>query len=190
MDALKRWGLAWACAFLALPLAAQQAAPSGALPPLQAVPSLDVPRYMGRWYEIAKFPNRFQKQCVADTTATYSQLADGTLQVVNECRTKTGEIERAVGVARQVGGPASARLKVRFAPQWLSMLPFVWGDYWVVDLDERYELVAVSEPGREYLWILARAPVVDEGRIQALVERLAGMGLNVGKLERTGQGSR
>ncbi len=190
MDAFKRWGLAWACAVLALPLAAEQAATSGALPPLQAVPSLDVPRYMGRWYEIAKFPNRFQKQCVADTTATYSQLADGTLQVVNECRTKTGEIERAVGVARQVGGMTSAKLKVRFAPQWLSMLPFVWGDYWVVDLDERYELVAVSEPKREYLWILTRTPVVDEGRYRALVGRLKAIDFDTQRLVETPQRDR
>jgi len=89
--------------------------------------------------------------------------------------------------ARQVGGPGSARLQVRFAPAWLSVLPFVWGDYWVIDLDERYELVAISEPKRDYLWILSRSPQVDPARYQALLARLAAMGLEVGRLEKTPQ---
>jgi apolipoprotein D and lipocalin family protein len=77
---------------------------------------------------------------------------------------------------------------VRFAPAWLSFLPFVWGDYWIVDLDGAYELAAVSEPEREYLWILSRSTVVNETRYAALLGRLTAMGLDVGKLEKTIQG--
>ena len=86
-----------------------------------------------------------------------------------------------------MGGPQSAKLEVRFAPAWLSFLPFVWGDYWVVDLDEGYELVAVSEPKREYLWILSRTPEVDKARYEALLVRLAAMGLDVRKLDVSAQ---
>lgn len=154
-------------------------------PALQTIASLDVPRYLGVWHEIAKFPNWFQKKCASDTSAQYSLGADGQLQVLNQCRLQNGEMERAQGQARQIGGPSSAKLEVRFAPAWLSFLPFVWGDYWVVDLDEGYTLAAVSEPRREYLWILSRSPVVDEARYAALLERLRAKGLDVSRLEKT-----
>ena len=154
---------------------------------LQAIPSLDVPRYMGRWYEIAKFPNWFQKQCAGDTSAEYQALEGQQVRVTNRCRKADGKIEEAVGLARQIGGPTSAKLKVRFAPRWLSFLPFVWGDYWVVDLDSSYQLVAVSEPKREYLWVLSRTPQVEPARYQALLERLQAMGLDTTKLEPTRQ---
>jgi apolipoprotein D and lipocalin family protein len=180
--------LALALVLLAVPWVharAQAQAPSP--PPLRAIESLDVPRYMGRWYEIAKFPNWFQRQCVGNTSANYSLRPDGQVQVLNECRRQNGEMEQALGQARQLGPATSPRLQVRFAPQWLSLLPFVWGDYWVIDLDERYELVAVSEPKREYLWVLSRTPVVDEARYAALLTRLTAQGLDVRRLESTPQ---
>lgn len=155
--------------------------------PLQAVPSLDVSRYMGRWYEISKYPNRFQRHCVGDTTATYELLPDATVGITNRCRTEEGEIDEAKGIARQVGGPDSAKLEVRFAPGWLGFLPFVWGDYWVVDLDPEYQLVAVSEPGREYLWILSRTPRVDTAKRAELLDRLAAMGFDTARLDATPQ---
>lgn len=155
--------------------------------PLKAIAQLDVPRYLGRWYEIAKFPNRFQRQCASDTSADYALLPHGHIRVLNQCRNSAGNWEHAIGVAQQVEGPHAAKLKVRFAPEWLSFLPFVWGDYWVVDLDDKYELVAVSEPQREFLWVLSRAPVVPEASYSALLGRLAATGLEVGKLEKTPQ---
>lgn len=167
--------------------AGADAPPATAARPLATIASLDVPRYMGTWYEIAKFPNRFQKKCVGFTKATYSALADGTLQVVNRCRTDNGGTDEAIGAARQVGGPNSPKLKVRFAPAILSFLPMVWGDYWVIDLDPRYQLAAVSEAKREYLWILSRTPRVDKASYDALVARLAGQGLDVSKLVLTKQ---
>lgn len=155
--------------------------------PLKAIAQLDLQRYLGRWFEIAKFPNRFQRQCVSDTSADYSLLPNGHIRVLNQCRNSAGNWEHAIGVARPIGGPPTARLKVRFTPEWLSFLPFVWGDYWVVDLDEKYELVAVSEPQREFLWILSRAPAVSESSYTELLGRLAAMGLDIQKLEKTPQ---
>ncbi|MDR3381214.1 lipocalin family protein [Cupriavidus basilensis] len=165
-----------------------QAADTVASAQLKTIASLDVPRYMGRWYEVAKYPNRFQKECVADTSATYSLNPDGTVQVINRCRQKNGAFEKAIGQARQVGDLGSPKLKVRFAPAWLSFLPFVWGDYWVIDIDSNYQLVAVSEPKREYLWVLSRGPTVDEQSYRNLLGRLSSMGFDVTKLEPTRQG--
>lgn len=152
---------------------------------IQPIAGVDLQRYAGRWYEIAKYPNWFQKKCVADTSAEYTLLPDGGVQVLNQCRLDNGQMDQALGQARQIGGASSARLQVRFAPAWLSFLPFVWGDYWIIDLDDRYELVAVSEPSRQYLWILARAPQVDPARYEALLRRLNAMGLDTAPLEKT-----
>lgn len=176
------------CAVLLLSgLCAAPALAADAARPLQPIESLAVPRYMGTWYEIAKFPNAFQKKCVADTTASYALREDGRVAVVNRCRTADGESDQADAVARQLGGATSPKLKVRFAPAILSFIPMVWGDYWVIDLDDKYQLSAVSEPKREYLWILSRTPQVDPAVYDALLGRLTAQGLDVSKLVRTPQ---
>lgn len=154
---------------------------------LKTIPALDVPRYMGTWYEIAKYPNWFQKKCTGATRADYSLLPDGQVQVANRCRLEDGTMNEALGVARQVGAATSPKLEVRFAPAWLSFLPLVWGNYWVIDLDPDYQLVAVSEPGKEYLWVLSRTPKVDSGRYGALLDRLRQQGFDLDKLETTKQ---
>jgi apolipoprotein D and lipocalin family protein len=155
--------------------------------PLPTVSAIEVPRYLGTWYEIAKFPNWFQKKCVANTRAQYSLRSEGSLQVVNSCKLASGQIDVAIGAARQIGNASSPKLQVRFAPQWLSMIPSVWGDYWVIALDENYQWVAVSEPGREYLWILSRTPRMDAQTYASLLLRLSGLGLDVQNLELTPQ---
>jgi apolipoprotein D and lipocalin family protein len=167
--------------------AAVLAADRGAAPPLVPIRALDVPRYMGAWYEIAKYPNRFQKNCAGFTTAHYSLQPDETVQVINRCRRADGAIDEAVGSARQQGGADSPKLQVRFAPGWLSFLPMVWGDYWVIDLDPDYQLAAVSEPKREYLWILSRTPTVPRQAYAGLLARLERQGFDLARLEMTRQ---
>ncbi len=180
-----RLRLALALTLLApLAVPAQTAAPSA---PLQTIERLDVARYMGTWYEIAKYPNGFQRQCATDTQAQYRPREDGQLDVINRCRQASGERIEAVGRARQIGAADSPKLEVRFAPAWLSWLPMVWGNYWVIDLDPAYQLVAVSEPSREYLWVLSRTPTVDAAAYQALLARLQAQGFDLSKLERTAQ---
>ena len=109
-------------------------------------------------------------------------MDDGRVRVVNRCRLADGGLNEAVAVARQLGEATSPRLKVRFAPAWLSFLPAVWGDYWVIDLDDEYQLAAVSEPTREYLWILSRAPQVDPERYAQVLDRLSRKGFDPGRL--------
>lgn len=154
---------------------------------LTTIPALDVNRYVGTWFEIAKYPNWFQRKCTGGTRAHYSQQSDGTVQVINRCQTEHQEMIEAIGTARQIGPASSPKLEVRFAPAWLSFLPFVWGDYWVIDLDEDYQLVAVSEPKKEYLWILSRTAKVDPVRYQSLLTRLQQKGFDLHRLEITQQ---
>jgi apolipoprotein D and lipocalin family protein len=156
--------------------------------PLGVVPSLDLKRYAGRWYEIARLPNRFERDCASDTAATYTPRADGTLTVVNECRRADGQMKSAEGVARVVDRATNAKLEVRFAPAFLSFMPFVWGDYWVLALGDNYECALVGEPGREYLWVLSRTPQIDEGQYQELLKRAAAAGFDTSRMLRTGQG--
>ena len=153
------------------------------LAPLQTVPSVDVPRYMGTWHEIAKYPNWFQKKCASSTQATYTLQANGQVQVLNRCKTDKGEWSEALGAARQIGGPTSPQLKVRFAPEWLSFIPLVWGDYWIIDLDPDYQWVVVSEPQREYLWILSRTPQMPVATYQALLGKLEKLGFDLKRIE-------
>ena len=166
------------------PLASAQSQSSEASPaPLESIASLDVPRYMGTWYEVAKYPNWFQKRCIANTSATYAVQPNGMLQVLNRCQKEDGSITDALGEAKQVGDTNSPKLKVRFAPAWLSFLPFVWGNYWVIDLDPQYQLAAVSEPSRKYLWILSRTQTVEPKVYEALMQRLKQQGFNLDAIE-------
>jgi apolipoprotein D and lipocalin family protein len=154
---------------------------------VKTIVALDVPRYLGTWYEIAKFPNWFQKKCVGNTKAVYTAKPDGNLRVLNSCKTAGGETSEAEGAARQIGAKDSPRLEVRFAPEWLSFLPLVWGDYWVIDLDPQYQVAAVSDPRREYLWVLSRTPQLDPRVYEELLQRLKQQQFDIRKLELTSQ---
>lgn len=154
---------------------------------VKTIPSLDVSRYMGTWYEIAKYPNWFQKKCLSNTKAVYSARTDGTLKVLNSCKTADGDISEAEGTARQIGPKDSPKLEVRFAPAWLSFIPMVWGDYWVIDLDPQYQVAVVSDPRREYLWILSRTPQLDKKIYEEVLQRIQNQQFDVRKLELTTQ---
>ncbi len=140
-----------------------------------SVPALDISRYAGQWYEIARLPMSFQKDCAANVTAAYTLREDELIGVRNACRKADGSELVATGVARPVQGHPG-RLQVRFAPDWLSWLPFVWADYWVLDLDPGYTWALVGEPGRDYLWILSRDPAMDQDLFDTLKGRAEGMG--------------
>lgn len=151
-------------------------------PALQTIERVNLQRYMGVWHEIARYPNRFQRQCVGPSSATYALQSDGTVQVLNRCQTREGQWDEALGQARQLGGPESARLQVRFAPAWLSFLPMVWGDYWIVALGDDYDWVVVSEPRREYLWVLSRQPGWSSAQQEAMKARLQQLGFDPARL--------
>ncbi|MCE7505387.1 lipocalin family protein [Polynucleobacter sp. IMCC30063] len=164
-----------------------QANPAAELQPVKTIPSIDVARYLGTWYEIAKFPNWFQRKCLSGTNANYQLKEDGNVKVTNRCKVEGGEMAQAIGTARQIGGATSPKLEVRFAPDWLAILPFVWGDYWVIDLDPQYQLAAVSDPRREYLWILSRTPKVNQKSYDDLLQRLVTQQFDLSQLSLTPQ---
>ena len=146
------------------------------------VDEVDLDRYLGRWYEIASFPQRFQRGCVA-STATYSRRDDGRIGVVNECRDESfdGELRRAEGVAWVADQEGShAKLKVQF------FWPFS-GDYWIIELDPEYRYAAVGHPSRDYLWILARTPTLDPMLYRAISDRIEAQGYDLTRLRTTPQ---
>jgi len=152
---------------------------AGETAPLQTVPRVDLARYMGTWYEIASYPQRFQRGCTG-TTATYTLRPDGSVEVVNRCARDSldGRVTVAKGRARVVDGATNAKLKVSF------FWPF-WGDYWIIDLGRDYEFAVVGHPGRKYLWILGRAPTMDAAVYDGILERLRRQGYDTSKLNRT-----
>jgi apolipoprotein D and lipocalin family protein len=131
--------------------------------PVTPVDSVDLDRYVGLWYEVAKIPNRFQKKCAGGATAEYTLREDGRLDVVNRCRKSDGDIDEAEGIAKVEDPATNAKLKVSF----FSVLGWrpAWGDYWVIGLDEEYRWVAVGTPDRKYGWILARTPDLAEDTV-------------------------
>jgi apolipoprotein D and lipocalin family protein len=147
--------------------------------PLPTVASVDLARYAGSWYEIARLPNRFQKQCVADTQAEY-RLDGDSVRVINRCRTDKGEIDDIHGRAKVVAGSGNAKLRVTF------FWPF-YGDYWVLALDPDYREVLVGAPNRQYAWVLARQPDLAETHVQALLERAQALGFDASAFIRTPQ---
>ena len=145
---------------------------------LEVVGAVDLSRYAGRWYEIARLPNRFEKKCADSVTATYSLRSDGKVDVVNRCRKANGEYTTAKGKARIVDKKTNAKLKVTF------FWPFS-GDYWILDLGPNYEYAVVGAPNRDYLWILSRTPQLDEQLYQSLLEKMAARGFETGRMIRT-----
>jgi apolipoprotein D and lipocalin family protein len=170
---------------LLLATAAGAAAPQEPAP-VRTVANVDLARYVGDWFEIARFPNKFQRQCLGDVRASYTRRDDGRIDVVNRCRTEDGANE-ATGVARVVDTSTSAKLEVRFAPAFLSFLPSVWGDYWVLGLAGDYSWATVGSPDREYLWILSRTPVLPDADYGAAVAAAETNGFDVLRLVKTPQ---
>jgi apolipoprotein D and lipocalin family protein len=155
---------------------------------LEVVPAVDLARYAGKWYEIARLPNRFQNKCAGEVSAVYQRLEGGGLRVTNECHQSDGRMSRAEGKARPAGkGAPGAKLEVRFAPAWVSWLPAVWGDYWIIDLASDYSYSVVGTPDRKYLWILSREPRIDEAVYRGIIERTAAKGFDVSRLIKTRQ---
>ncbi len=175
----------YATAMIILPLVSLAVAQKGS--DLPTVVSVDIKRYAGQWYEIAKYPNKFQKKCVANTTATYALKDNGRISVINSCLQKDGRTQVAKGEAKIQDKATNAKLKVRFAPGILSWISAVWGDYWIIYLDEQYENVAIGEPGREYFWILSRKPTMTDVLYQDILRKAESLGFQPGKVEKTPQ---
>lgn len=128
--------------------------------PLPVVEKVDLTRYQGQWYEIARLPMFFEKKCDRDITANYTLNADQTVRVDNRCIQASGEPKQSIGQAKPADA-SGAKLKVTFLPEGLRWLPFGQADYWILKLDPDYQVALVGEPRRRYLWLLSRTPQLD-----------------------------
>lgn len=122
-----------------------------------SIPSLDLSRYLGRWYEICRLPLKYEDETATDITATYSLNEDGSVRVDNRCFDEDGEPSQALGNATPVDD-ANSRLKVTFLPEFIRWIPFTSGDYWVLKIDPDYQIALVGTPDHKNLWLLARHP--------------------------------
>lgn len=163
-------------AVVMVPLGVQAATPT-----VETVPYVDLQRYLGKWYEVASFPQRFQKGCTA-TTAEYSLRDNGKIKVLNSCHLNTvdGPLKSATGTAHVVDHKTNAKLKVTF------FWPF-YGDYWILDLGENYEYAMVGDSSRKYLWFLSRTPAVDPLVFEHLKKKAEQLGFDLSKLQITEQ---
>lgn len=143
---------------------------------MNTVDYVNLTRYTGTWYEIAKIPNRFQRKCARNTTASYAFRNDGRLRVLNQCVRANGSRIEAEGIAKVVDNASNARLRVSFVR--LLGVSLFWGDYWIIGLDEDYRYAIVGNPSRKYGWILSREPTMRDGVLQEVYELLREKGYN------------
>jgi apolipoprotein D and lipocalin family protein len=176
LDSIQRLGLTP----MILLLAATASADPG---PPATVATVDLERYAGRWFEVARIPNRFQKHCARSTTADYTLRADGTIAVLNRCIEADGSTDEARGVAKVVERDSNSKLKVSFV-RFLGVQLF-WGDYWIIGLGADYEYAVVGSPDRKYGWILSRTPHLDSEAMDAARATLRAQGYSPDRFEMT-----
>ena len=149
--------------------------------PLKTVKYVDLKKYVGLWYEVAKIPNSFQDQCIKGTTAKYILKEDGEIAVINSCIDEDGEVDEADGLARVVDKKTNAKLEVSF----FSIFGWrpIWGDYWIIGLDENYQWAIVGTPSRKYGWVLSRTPKLDEVTMDTIFGIIKDQGYDPKKFE-------
>lgn len=148
-----------------------------------AIPSLDLKRYLGRWYEIARLPLKFEDDAATDITAHYSVNFNGKILVDNRCFDKNDRPKQAIGEARPTD-ETNAKLKVNFLPAALRWLPFTDGDYWVLKIDPEYRVALVGTPDRKYLWVLARESAISDSTLEDYLAEARRQGFDLTKLIR------
>lgn len=182
-DYIKYFVWIYASCFLmvTLLLSGCSSVPKKSYPELQVVPYVDIERYLGKWYEIALYPNWFEEGCFR-STAFYEKLEDGHIKVTNQCRMHgpDGKLNEAIGIASIGDSKTNAKLKVQF------FWPFK-GDYWIIDLDKDYQYAIVSEPDRQYLWILSRSQNMDDETLETLKDKIRKNGFDLTYLKKTQQ---
>jgi len=150
--------------------------------PLRTEATVDVDRYAGKWYEVARYPKWFQRGCES-ATADYSQLPDGSIQVLNSCIRKDGTARSITGVAKPVDSKAN-RLEVSFPGKWYSSLIAVSkeGNYWIIDVTPGYRQAIVGTPDRKSLWFLSRSPLIPEDDFEQMKATALREGFDPSKL--------
>lgn len=154
---------------------------------LPTVEKVELDRYLGKWYEVARKPLSFQKKCDRDVTAMYTLNENGNIKVDNRCYTKEGEQTGSVGEAYVQNAPYNTKLKVSFLPEAIRWLPVGRGDYWVLKIDDKYQTVLVGEPKLKYMWVLSRTPNPDQKIVGEYLDYAKSVGYDLGDVIHTKQ---
>ena len=155
--------------------------------PLKTVDKVELDRYLGVWYEVARKPLYFQKKCDKNVTATYTLNENGNVNVDNRCYSQDGKLEQSVGEAFIQNAPYNSKLKVSFLPSAIRWMPFGRGDYWVLKIDEDYQTVLVGEPGRKYMWVLSRTSQPNEQVVKEYLDYAKSVGYDLSDVINTKQ---
>lgn len=155
--------------------------------PLKTVEKLELDKYLGVWYEVARKPLYFQNKCDRDVTATYTLNENGNVAVDNRCYSKDGSLNQSIGEAFVQNAPFNSKLKVSFLPDAIRWLPVGRGDYWVLKIDDDYQTVLVGEPRRKYMWVLSRSPQPDQAVVKEYLEYAKSVGYDLGDVIHTKQ---
>lgn len=155
--------------------------------PLQVAEKIELDKYLGVWYEVARKPLSFQNKCDRNVTATYTLNENGNVQVDNRCVMKDGRETYSIGEAFVKNAPFNTKLKVSFLPEAVRWLPIGRGDYWILKIDDHYQTVLVGEPSRKYMWVLSRTPHLDQKVVNEYLEYAKSVGYDLKDLIHTKQ---
>lgn len=155
--------------------------------PLAVVDKIELDRYLGVWYEIARKPMYFQNKCESNVSATYTLNENGNVTVDNRCYTQDGKLMQSIGEAFVQNPPFNSKLKVSFLPEAVRWLPVGRGDYWILKIDDDYQTVLVGEPRRNYMWVLSRTQHPEQSVINEYLDYAKSVGYDLGDLIHTKQ---
>ena len=158
--------------------------------PLHTVEEVELDKYLGVWYEVARKPMYFQNKCDRDVSATYTLNENGNIGVDNRCYTKDGQLNQSIGEAFIQNAPFNSKLKVSFLPESVRWLPIGRGDYWILKIDDAYQTVLVGEPRRRYLWVLSRSAQPDQAIVKEYLDYAQSIGYDIGDVIHTKQTQR
>lgn len=153
--------------------------------PLNTVEKVELDKYLGVWYEVARKPLSFQKKCARDISTRYTLNENGNVVVDNRCYDQDGKLSQSLGEAYVQNAPFNSKLKVSFLPEAIRWLSVGRGDYWILKLDEDYQTVLVGEPNRKYMWVLSRNTEIKPEVLNEYLDYAKSVGYDLSDLIKT-----
>lgn len=155
--------------------------------PLHVVEKVELDKYLGVWYEVARKPMYFQNKCDRDVSATYTLNENGNIAVDNRCYAQDGKLNQSSGEAFVQNAPFNSKLKVSFLPESIRWLPVGRGDYWILKIADDYQIVLVGEPKRKYMWVLSRSAQPDPAVVKEYLDYAQSVGFDLSDIIHTKQ---
>lgn len=148
---------------------------------------IEIDKYLGVWYEIARKPNSFQKKCKKNVMTIYTYNENGNLGIDNRCINRTGDVQKIAAEAFIENSPFNSKFKISFLPESIRWIPVVRENYWILKVDANYQMALVGEPDRHNLWLLSRNPHPDQAVVSEFLEYAKAEGYNLKDLIMTVQ---